>query len=66
MLNNNEIKLISEILKGIELDGEKDILKKKLSLIVEQIELMEKATKEVEEVSKKIMELEGEENDGRN
>ena len=66
MLNNNEIKLISEILKDIDLDGEKDILKKKISLIVEQIELMEKATKEVEEVSKKIMELEGEENDGRN
>ena len=66
MLNNNEIKLISEILKDIDLEGDKDILKKKLSLIVEQIELMEKATKEVEEVSKKIMELEGEENDGRN
>lgn len=61
MLNNNEIKLIAEILKDIELDGEKDLLKQKLTLIVEQIELMEKATKEVEEVSKKIMELEGEE-----
>ena len=57
MLSREELRLLNEILGGLELDGEKDKLKTKLSLIIEQLNLMEKSQEEVAKIQDKIQEL---------
>ena len=59
MLSREELRLLNEILGGLELDGEKDKLKTKLSLIIEQLNLMEKSQEEVAKIQDKIAALDG-------
>ena len=59
MLSREELRLLDEILGGLELDGEKDKLKTKLSLIIEQLNVMEKSQEEVAKIQDKIVALEG-------
>ena len=59
MLSREELRLLNEILGGLELEGEKDKLKTKLSLIIEQLNLMEKSQEEVAKIQDKIVALDG-------
>ena len=59
MLSREELRLLNEILGGLELDGEKDKLKTKLSLIIEQLNVMEKSQEEVAKIQDKIVALDG-------
>lgn len=59
MLSKEELKLINEVFESLELDGEKDKLKKKISLINKQLEIMEKAQKDAAEIQDKIVALDG-------
>lgn len=59
MLSREELRLLNEILGGLELDGYKDKLKTKLSLIIEQLNIMEKSQEEVAKIQDKIVALEG-------
>ena len=59
MLSREELRLLNEILGELELDGEKDILKTKLSLIIEQLNVMEKAQEETAKIQDKIVALDG-------
>lgn len=59
MLSREELRLLNEILKGLELDGEKDKLKTKLSLIIEQLNVMEKAQEDAAKIQDKIVALDG-------
>lgn len=59
MLSREELKLLNEILGGLELIGESEKLKTKLSLIVDQLKIMEKSQEEVAKIQDKIVSLEG-------
>ena len=59
MLSREELRLLDEILGGLELDGEKAKLKTKLSLIIEQLNVMEKSQEEVAKIQDKIVALDG-------
>lgn len=59
MLSKEELKLINEIFENLELDGEKEKLKTKLSLIVDQLSIMDKAQEEVAKIQDKIVSLDG-------
>ena len=59
MLSREELRLLNEILGGLELDGEKEKLKTKLSLIIEQLNVMEKAQEDAAKIQDKIVALEG-------
>ena len=59
MLSREELRLLNEILGELELDGEKDILKTKLSLIIEQLNVMEKAQEDAAIIQDKIVALDG-------
>lgn len=59
MLSREELRLLNEILGELELEGEKDKLKTKLSLIIEQLNLMEKSQEEVAKIQDKIVALDG-------
>ena len=59
MLSREELRLLNEILGGLELEGEKDKLKTKLSLIIEQLNIMEKSQEEVAKIQDKIAALDG-------
>lgn len=64
MLSKEELKLINEVFESLELDGEKDKLKKKISLINKQLEIMEKAQEDAAVIQDEIVALEkGEENE---
>lgn len=62
MLSKEELKLINEVFESLELDGEKDKLKKKISLINKQLEVMEKAQEETAKIQDEIVALEGDGN----
>lgn len=59
MLSREELRLLNEILGELELDGEKNILKTKLSLIIEQLNVMEKAQEDAAKIQDKIVALDG-------
>lgn len=59
MLSREELRLLNDILGELELDGEKDILKTKLSLIIEQLNVMEKAQEDAAKIQDKIVALDG-------
>ena len=67
MLNKEELKLINNIFEKfigdnlLEEDGKK--LKQKLSLLIKQIEVMEKAQQDAGEIQEKITQLESEKDD---
>ena len=62
MLSREELRLLNEILGGLDLDGEKDKLKTKLSLIIEQLNIMEKAQEDAAKIQEKIQELDSDKN----
>ena len=57
MLSREELRLLNEILGALELEGEKEKLKTKLSLIIEQLNIMEKAQEDAAKIQEKIGEL---------
>lgn len=57
MLSREEIRRLNDILKDIELVDEDSVLKEKLSLIVEQISVMEKAQEDAAKIQDKIEKL---------
>ena len=59
MLSREELRLINEILSELELDGDKEKLKRKMSLIVAQLDVMEKAQSDAAKIQEEIQELEG-------
>lgn len=59
MLSREELRLLNDILGGLELDGEKEKLKTKLSLIIEQLNVMEKAQEDAAKIQDKIVALDG-------
>lgn len=64
MLSKEELKLINEVFESIELEGEKEKLKRKIALINKQLEIMEKAQKDAAVIQDEIVALEkGEENE---
>lgn len=64
MLSKEELKLINEVFESLELNGEKDKLKKKISLINKQLEIMEKAQQDAAVIQDEIVALEkGEKNE---
>lgn len=60
MLSREELRLLNEILGCLELDGDKAKLKTKLSLIIEQLNVMEKAQEDAAKIQDKIQALDGE------
>ena len=63
MLSREELRLLNEILGGLDLESEKNKLKTKLSLIIEQLDLMEKSQEEVAKIQDKIVALDGDKDD---
>lgn len=59
MLSREELRLLNEILGALELEGEKEKLKNKLSLIIEQLNIMEKAQEDAAKIQEKIQALDG-------
>lgn len=59
MLSKEELRLLNDILGGLELTGDSEKLKTKLSLIIEQINVMEKSQEEVAKIQDKIVALDG-------
>lgn len=59
MLSREELRLLNEILGELELDGEREKLKTKLSLIIEQLNVMEKAQEDAAKIQDKIVALDG-------
>lgn len=57
MLSKEELRLLNEILKELELEGDRKKLQMKLDLICEQLALMEKAQEEAAKIQDKIKEL---------
>ena len=62
MLSREELRLLNKILGGLELEGDKAKLKTKLSLIIEQLNVMEKAQEETAKIQEKIQELDSDKN----
>ena len=62
MLSREELRLLNEILGEIDLEGDKAKLKTKLSLIIEQLNVMEKSQEEVAKIQEKIQELDSDKN----
>ena len=63
MLSREELRLLNEILGEIDLEGDKAKLKTKLSLIIEQLNVMEKSQEEVAKIQEKIQELDSDKNE---
>ena len=63
MLSREELRLLNELLKDLELDGEKKKLQTKLSLLCEQLDIMEKAQNDAALIQDKIQKLDGDENE---
>ena len=59
MLSREELRLSNEILGELELEGEREKLKTKLSLIIEQLNVMEKAQEDAAKIQDKIVALDG-------
>lgn len=59
MLTKEEIKLINEILQGLELEGDKNKIRTKVSLIVEQLNIMEKSQQEIAKIQDQIVKING-------
>ena len=63
MLSREELRLLNEILGGLELSGDSEKLKTKLSLIIEQLNVMEKAQEDAAKIQDKIQALDGDKNE---
>lgn len=65
MLSREELRLLNDILGGLELTGDSEKLKTKLSLIVEQLNVMEKAQEETAKIQDKIVALDGDKDENK-
>lgn len=67
MLSREEIKLIGEVLNTIQSTDRDDIVKlrMKVNLIIEQLEVQEKAQSEMAKIQEKMYELEGDSNEDK-
>ena len=65
MLSKEELRLLNDILGGLELTGDSEKLKTKLSLIVEQLNVMEKAQEETAKIQDKIVALDGDKDENK-
>lgn len=63
MLSREELRLLNEIIGGLELSGDSEKLKTKLSLIIEQLNVMEKAQEDAAKIQDKIQALDGDKNE---
>lgn len=65
MLSREEIKLIGEVLNTIQSTDRDDVVKlrMKVNLIIEQLEVQEKAQSEMAKIQEKMYELEGDSNE---
>ena len=59
MLSREELRLLNELLKDLELDGDSKKLQTKLSLLCKQLDIMEKAQKDAAEIQDKIVAFDG-------
>lgn len=59
MLSREELRLLNELIKDLELEGESKKLQTKLSLLCEQLDIMEKAQKDAALIQDKIVSLDG-------
>ena len=66
MLSREELKMLNEIIGGLELDEEKDKLKQKIALICEQLTIMEKAQEDAAKIQDKIQALDGDKDEKEN
>lgn len=59
MLSREELRLLNEIMKDLTLSDEKEKLQKKIGLIIEQLNVMEKAQEDAAKIQDKIQALDG-------
>ena len=65
MLSREELRLLNGILGGLELEDEKKKLQTKLSLIIEQLDVMEKAQEDAAKIQDKIAALDGDKDESK-
>ena len=63
MLSREELFLLNEILKDLELKDEKEILQKKMGLICDQLVIMQKAQEDAAKIQDEIEKLKGDNNE---
>mgnify|MGYP007112527139 FL=1 len=63
MLSKEELRLLNEILKDLSLEGEKELLQKKIALIIEQLNIMEENQEKVAKIQDEIQKLSGDNNE---
>lgn len=66
MLSREELRMLNEIIGELDLEDEKAKLKEKLSLICEQLTIMEKAQEDAAKIQDKIQALAGEKDEKEN
>lgn len=62
MLSREEIRLLNEILGDLCLSEEREKLQKKIKLICEQLDVMEKAQSDAAKIQEQIQKLDGDDN----
>lgn len=63
MLSKEELRLLNEILKDLSLEGDKELLQKKIALIIEQLNIMEENQEKVAKIQDEIQKLSGDNNE---
>ena len=66
MLSREELRLLNEIMKDLCLSDEREKLQKKIGLIIEQLDVMEKAQEDAAKIQDKIQALDGEKDEKEN
>ena len=66
MLSREELRMLNEIIGGLELEDEKDKLKQKIALICERLTIMEKAQEDAAKIQDKIQALDGDKDEKEN
>ena len=66
MLSREELRMLNDIIGGLELTEEKDKLKQKIALICEQLTVMEKAQEDAAKIQDKIQALDGDKDEKEN
>ena len=63
MLSREELRLLNEILQPLCLSEEREKIQKKMKLICEQLDIMEKSQMEVAKIQEEIQKLSGDNNE---
>lgn len=66
MLSREELRLLNDIMKDLCLSDEREKLQKKIGLIIEQLDVMEKAQEDAAKIQDKIQELDGDKDEKEN